>query len=212
MIVIALTRREFGANIDLVTGMHRLRRRVFKDRLDWAVSVSGDLEIDSYDALSPTYLLLVTDRRQVIGCVRLLPTTGPTMLANTFPQLLGSAEMPRLPNVHESSRFCVDTQAEGEVAAKGLKDGTFLLLAGMIEYGLAHDLEAIATVTDVRMERILRRAGWPLQRFAPPENIGSTKAVAGLLEVSKTALAAVQNVGGLPRSVLVWPEPHRFAA
>ena len=43
--------------VDAVTEMHRLRYRIFKERLDWDVQFSGDMEIDEFDALYPTYLL-----------------------------------------------------------------------------------------------------------------------------------------------------------
>ena len=59
--------------------------------------------------------------------------------------------------------------------------------------GLANDQEAVVTVTDIRFERILRRAGWPLDRFAPPMQIGSTKALAGQLPITEAALKAVRE-------------------
>ena len=37
--------------------MHRIRKTVFKDRLGWDVTIRGELEIDEYDALGPSYLL-----------------------------------------------------------------------------------------------------------------------------------------------------------
>lgn len=55
--VISLNHRSFGQHLDLLTAMYRLRRRVFKDRLDWSASISGDIELDVYDTLNPTYLL-----------------------------------------------------------------------------------------------------------------------------------------------------------
>src|SRR5512140_1982520 len=95
MHAVALDNRQFGQHLDLLADMYRLRRRVFKDRLDWAVTVSGDMELDIYDALKPTYLLVMTDGGDIVGGVRLLPTTGPTMLADTFPALLGGHAAPR---------------------------------------------------------------------------------------------------------------------
>lgn len=43
----------------------------------------------------------------------------------------------------------------------------------------------IVTVTDLHAERILRRAGWPLARIGEPHTIGTTRPVAGYLDVSK---------------------------
>ncbi len=71
MHAIALHASQFGRHLDLLTSMYRLRCRVFKDRLNWRVSVSGDLEIDIYDVLSPTYILAVSEQDEVLGCVRL---------------------------------------------------------------------------------------------------------------------------------------------
>lgn len=194
MNVIALTRPALLRNSALTLGMHRLRRRVFQDRLEWDVAVSDGLEVDQYDALSPTYLLGI-DRQDVVGCVRLLPTTGRNMLADTFPILLDGRAAPTSTRIWESSRFCVDTKHVEATAENGLREATFLLFAAMIEWGQQHDLQAIATVTDLRMERILRRAGWGLDRLGEPRQIGTTKAVAGLLPVTDEALRAIRSAG-----------------
>lgn len=42
----------------------------------------------------------------------------------------------------------------------------------MIEFGLSMRLTEIVTVTDARMERILRRAGWPLRRIGKARPLG----------------------------------------
>jgi N-acyl-L-homoserine lactone synthetase len=202
MKVIALSPRRFGQNLDLLAAMFRLRRRVFKERLDWTVSVSGDLELDVYDALNPTYLVMVSNNRQVIGCVRLLPTTGPTMLADTFPELLNGQAPARSNRILESSRFCVDTALAAEIAGNGLSRATFILFAAMIESLGWLNADSIVTVTDTRMERILRRAGWPLERIAPPQRIGETMALAGFLHGSSEALASMYRHAGVEGPVL----------
>lgn len=212
MRVIPLTCSDYPIFPDLIAGMHRLRYRVFRDRLNWDVSVSGDMEIDAYDAFNPTYIIAVDESSSVLGCARLLPTTGSTMLANTFPALLGSNPCPRSDKIFESSRFCVDTGAAGNVAAAGLRDVTFSLLAGILEWGLSKNQEAVVTVTDVRFERILRRAGWPLERFAPPMRIDDTKALAGHLPISQSALVNVREMGQLQGPVLAARFTHLAAA
>ena len=194
MRVITLSHGDRFANPDLIAGMHRLRYRVFRDRLNWDVSVSGEMEIDAYDALNPTYIIAVDESGNVAGCARLLPTTGPTMLSKTFPVLLGATPCPSSEHIFESSRFCVDTRGAGRATAVGIGDTTFHLLAGILEWGLANDQKTVVTVTDIRFERILRRAGWPLDRFAAPMQIGSTKALAGRLPITEAALMAVRGV------------------
>lgn len=212
MKVIVLSPRQFGQNLDLLAAMFRLRRRVFKERLDWNVSVSGDLELDVYDALNPTYLVMVSGNRQVIGCVRQLPTTGPTMLADTFPELLSAQAPPRSSRILETSRFCIDTSLATEAAGNGLSRATFVLFAAMLESLNLLDADSIVTVTDTRMERILRRAGWPLERIAPPQRIGETLALAGFLHGSSEALASMYRQAGVEGPVLAVPQTVLTAA
>jgi acyl homoserine lactone synthase len=212
MNVIALSQSQFGTNLDLLSGMFRLRRRVFKERLDWTVSVSGDLELDVYDALNPTYLVMITADREVAGCVRLLPTTGPTMLADTFPQLLNGQALARSGRILESSRFCVDTTLLSEGAGNGLNRATFVLFAAMIESLCLLNADSIVTVTDTRMERILRRAGWPLERLSSPQRIGETMALAGFLHRSGETLDSLYRQAGIEGPVLSRPQSVPTAA
>jgi N-acyl-L-homoserine lactone synthetase len=192
--------------IDVITEMHRLRYRVFKERLDWDVRFSGDMEIDEFDALRPAYLIQRGHDNCVQGCVRLLPSTGPTMLRDTFPLLLNGASAPISPTIWESSRFALDLHRDTQ-ATRGLAIATYELFAGMIEFGLSRQLTEIVTVTDARMERILRRAGWPLRPISEPCPLGSTLAVAGYLEVSNESLARIRAAGGLQGPVLWAPVP-----
>ena len=212
MHVLAITQSDYAAHLELIMEMHRLRHRVFKDRLEWDVSVSGDMEIDAYDALRPTYLVQLSECGSVVGCVRFLPTAGPYMLADTFPVLLDGKVPPRSPAIFESSRFCVDTTQTNEAVRHGLRLATGCLFAGMIEWALTQGLTAIVTVTDTRVERILRRAAWPLERIGRPREVGSTEAVAGLLEVSETALSGVRSVAGLTHPVLIETAPTQSKA
>ena len=192
--------------------MHRLRYRVFKERLDWGVNIVDGAEADDFDSFDPVYLLLRGQEGRVQGCVRLLPTTGPTMLRDVFPELLAGRPAPADKEVWESSRFALDLPPVTAGTTGGLATATYELFAGMIEFGLARSLIDIVTVTDVRVERILRRAGWPLRRIAEPSTIGDTKAVAGYLEISPQALLSVRQAGGITQPVLWAPVlPSAFA-
>lgn len=110
--------------IDAVTEMHRLRYRMFKERLDWDVQFSGDMEIDEFDALHPAYLIQRASDNRVQGCVRLLPSTGPTMLRDTFPVLLDGAPAPISPAIWESSRFALDLQSDTPKGTRGLRSAS----------------------------------------------------------------------------------------
>ena len=202
MKAVALRSHQFGRHLGLLRAMYQLRGRVFQDRLNWNVVVSGGLELDVFDALNPFYLLVLSDNDDVVGCVRLLPTTAPTMLGETFVALLDGQPMPRSETIIESSRFCVDANL-GEMSARhGLNRATFMLFAAMIEGIRALDAKSIVTVTDLRMERVLRRAGWPLERIASPRPVGTTMALAGYLHDSDEVLAAMYRQARVAGPVL----------
>jgi N-acyl-L-homoserine lactone synthetase len=175
--------------------MHRIRKAVFKDRLDWDVNVSGGLEVDEYDALGPSYLLSIDRSGTLNGCVRLLPTTGSNMLRDIFPSFVTKAALPCGERVWEASRFAVSRNSTA--AELGISQTTYDLLIGVLKFGLSNGISMIACVVDVRMERILRRAGWQLERLGPAHRIGNTIAMAGQLEVSAQTLRQLEARAGL---------------
>jgi len=195
----------YGEFSDTLVAIHQLRHRVFRTRLNWEVQASGDLEVDNFDSLHPAYLAQLSDDGGVQGSVRLLPTLGPTMIRDTFPMLLRGHVVPCSPTVWESSRFAVDLPPGAPKGAHGLARATYELFGGMIEFGLSRHLTEIVTVTDLRMERILRRAGWPLRRVGEAHVLGNTTAIAGYLSVSMEALAKVRSAGKLSGPVLWAP-------
>ena len=133
---------------------------------------------------TPIYLVQRSHSGEVQGSVRLLPSVGPTMLRDTFPALLELQPAPSAPQIWESSRFAIDVAADAPKGDHGIARATYELFAGMVEFGISRQLTDIVTVTDVRMERILRRAGWPLRRIGSPARIGNTLAVAGYLAIT----------------------------
>jgi acyl homoserine lactone synthase len=133
------------------------------------------------------------------------------MLRDTFSILLDGATAPASSTIWESSRFALDTETDAAKAAHGLASATYELFAGMIEFGLSRQLTEIITVTDARMERILRRAGWPLRRIGMPRKLGTTLAVAGYLEVSLKSLGCIRTAGDL-RSPVLWAPVSLAAA
>lgn len=195
-----------------VVQMHRLRYRTFAERLQWEVQTTGEMEFDVYDAMSPTYLLKISEDGSVRGCVRLLPTTGPYMLKEVFPVLLGGQPAPVDPTIYEISRFAVDPACQSDVRSGGIASTTHELFQGFIEHGLEIGLTEFIAVVDDRMEVIVKRAGLTWQRVGDPYQIGAAKSVAGLIEVSEDALARLRARSGITRSVLHHPDNIHVAA
>lgn len=182
---------------DDLAEMYRLRYRIFRERLGWDIPVSGDMQVDSFDDCNPVYLLQRTDDGPLQGCVRLLPTTGPTMLRDIFPELLGGQPVQASEAVWEASRFGLDLAAGRMDSPEGIARATYELAAGMLEFGLLCCLTDIIGVIDIRLERILSRGNWPARRIGKPRMLGGTLAIAADLKVSPECLASVRRTGGL---------------
>lgn len=181
MRILTVSPDRYADHSNQLAQMHRLRANVFLGRLEWDVTVTESGEFDEYDRFDPTYILAITDDARVVGCARLLPTQGPTMLERTFPQLLGTGSLGASPTMVESSRFCVDTSLAEARGGGQLHLATLTMFAGIIEWSMANGYNEIVTATDLRFERILNRAGWPMRRLGEPKEIGNTVAIAGSL-------------------------------
>ena len=199
MRAIAISPEQFRSQAAILDRMYQLRARVFRDRLNWDVKVRDGRERDEFDLCQPTYILVVDARETVVGAVRLLPATGPTLLSVLFPELGGQGLFRPHAAMIESSRFCVDTSvtAAYEPGGQGqaLHSATWTLFAAIIEWSMANGYGELITATDLRIERILRRAGWPMARIGEPKLIGNTKAVVGLLPTNRTSFETVRPAG-----------------
>lgn len=190
----------------LIDDMHRLRKRVFHDRLRWDVTVEGDREADSFDAADPLYLVSVeSEGAPVRGCLRLLPTTGPNMLRDVFPELLPGDRI-ESPLIWESTRFAVDLPAQADVdrrsAMRRVGRVTSELVAGAIEVGLIAGLTHIVSVFDARILRILRAAGCSIELIGEERTIGSVVTHAGLFEVGEEVVETIRRTNGLVGPIL----------
>ncbi len=181
--------------------MFNARRRLFKERLEWDVRVDEQgWERDEYDHASALYLISVDDSGTHQGSLRLLPTTGETMLRDHFKTVFDGIEI-KSPDIWECTRFCVDSTGETNVTLSGVQRVTTELLLGICEYGLASGISKIVGVFDRRMIRIYNRGGWA------PEVVGQSgegrEAVyLGVWDVTEANAAAIRKAGGFKRAVL----------
>ena len=155
--------------------MHRLRAKVFKEKMGWDVPVIGGMEIDGYDALDPYYMMIMTSAKGLSGCWRALPTSGPYMLKDTFPELLYGQPAPEDPKVWELSRFAIEAEGPQGFGFSGL---SLDALRAIVSFGDRMGIEHYVTVTTSSIERMMRRAGFAVTRFGPPMRIGVELAVA----------------------------------
>ncbi|WP_233804911.1 acyl-homoserine-lactone synthase [Paraburkholderia sp. HP33-1] len=180
-------RQEFDN--ELINEMYRLRARVFHGRLGWEIPTIAGMEIDGYDALGPYYMLIQDEDQQLRGCWRLMPTEGPNMLKDTFPQLLHGAAAPVGRHIWELSRWAIETG--GEVQSFGFTDMTIRAIQEVMRFAQRMGITQYVTVTTTPIERMLRRAGLDISRLGAPLQIGVERAVALDVAVNAKTLTSL---------------------
>jgi len=167
------SRKEFASK-DLWE-MHRLRAKIFNDRMGWGIPIMSGMEIDGYDALDPYYLMVRKFEKGLCGCMRVLPTEAPYMLKDTFPELLHGRPAPADPKIWELSRFAIEADDQ---QGFGFSELTMDVTREIVTFGDKTGIEHFATVTTTSIERMMRRAGLAVTRYGPPIRIGVENAVA----------------------------------
>lgn len=175
-----------GFDPTTLRNMFAFRHRVFHDRLGWDVTSDHGLEHDHFDRLDPVYLLARDARLQVEGCWRILPTTGPYMLRDTFPQLLGDTAAPSAPDIWELSRFAVEPGDGGNSQAR-LNEVALDMMRRAYEFAVEHRISHYVTVTSVALERLMRAGGIPMTRFGngKAQRIGKVLTVACWIRIDE---------------------------
>jgi len=178
--IVTAHRSEQHLHPRLFDEMFKLRATLFLDRRKWDVKVTNGREIDAYDDMDPLYVMSVSNTGRLVASLRLLPTSGPHMLADVFPETMTGAPIIRHPLIWESSRFCVDTNAVAEQTKSGINVNSCEVLLGMFEIAHKNAVTDIVSVYDVFVERILRRVGCPFDRLGEPFAYDGLKTVAGV--------------------------------
>jgi acyl homoserine lactone synthase len=166
--------------------MHRLRAKVFVDRLHWDVETHDGLERDRYDDFNPVYLLYTDPKRdEVIGSLRLMPTMGPTLLADVFADTIPEGANFASPNIWECTRFCVD---EDRVSSEEATRISGLLMLGICELGLRSGIDMVVANFEPAMVRMYRRIGCRVDVLGRAERPGSRPICLGTFELSAEVL------------------------
>lgn len=192
---------ELDAYPHLSQQMFRLRARVFRDQLGW-VDTPGDEERDVYDDCGPCYIMHTDDTGETLyAAARLMPTNGPTLLADVFGETLPDIEFDS-PFVWEITRLAVD-DAKIRRDGRGAERRTILrnmLLAGM-EFGVAHRIDSfLANFDDARL-RMWRSLGAAFDVIGTSHAFSTTVHL-GLIESTPAALDRLRARRSITEPVL----------
>jgi N-acyl-L-homoserine lactone synthetase len=147
------------------------RHRVFVERLGWQLECENSLEFDQFDHDDTLYLTARGAHGQINGCARLLPTTGPYLLGDVFPELLNGQPLPSSSDVWELSRFAaLDLDQTGGKASGQFSSPVAVgLLKASLKLAAERGAKHVVAVTHLGVERLLHRAGFQVHRAGPPK-------------------------------------------
>ncbi|MCX4159666.1 GNAT family N-acetyltransferase [Paraburkholderia aspalathi] len=158
---------------DVAVPLARYRYQRFVKDLGWDLpSEHNDSERDQYDRNDTVYIIARDEDDSVLGCARLLPTTGPYLLQEIFPDLVASGvPLPCSPDVWEISRFAANPLSGGGPDGASGNYAIRPLLAAVVQCALTLGARQLVGVTYVSMERLFRRIGVHMHRAGPPQRI-----------------------------------------
>jgi acyl homoserine lactone synthase len=178
---------------NLIDEMFRLRARVFHDHLRWDVQVADGKERDKYDDEGPVYLIHTDDEKQKVkGSLRLLPTTGPTVLADFFSDTLPSAAHLSAPTIWECTRFCLDDRTLSSGHREEQYFNAAVLIATLGDVAIKAGIKSILGNFDLAMLRLYRRIGCEVDVLGSTERYGQAIYL-GLFPISETILRKVKR-------------------
>ncbi|MEM0906717.1 MAG: acyl-homoserine-lactone synthase [Pseudomonadota bacterium] len=200
----------------LADQMFRLRSRVFRDELKWVAS-EGEHEADEYDGYNPVYVMH-TDPLGIhlFACGRLMPTSGPTLLADVFGETIPDVDFAS-PFVWEITRLCIDDEL---IRKHGRDSERMAILRSLhvaaLEFGLSAGVDAfLANFDDLRL-RMWRRMKVHFDVLGTSEAF-STRVHLGITECSQEILDQARTRLGLSEPLLedapalLQPAPMRLA-
>jgi N-acyl-L-homoserine lactone synthetase len=117
--------------------------------------------------------------------LRLLPTTGPTMLGSEFARFFSNPIDFESPTAWECTRFCIHPTSD---APRSLSDRMVAssLLIGLCDLSQRSGIEHIVGLFDGKMRRIYARIGWEPEEIAVAEPAFG-ELIVGIWTVSESA-------------------------
>lgn len=190
---------EYQKYASVLDQMFRLRKKVFADTLGWNVSVIGPYERDSYDQMGPAYLVWCNESRtRLYGGMRLMPTTGPTLLYDVFHETFPDAANLVAPGIWEGTRMCIDEAAIAADFPEIDAGRAFsMLLLALCECALDHGIHTMISNYEPHLKRVYKRAGAEVEELGRADGYGKYPVCCGAFEVSDRVLRKMRMALGL---------------
>lgn len=195
---------DYSQHACLLNQMHRLRKRVFADTLQWDVEVADELERDCYDDIGPVYVLWCSDNRQMLlGSMRLMPTTGPTLLHDVFARTIPAGVALQGAGIWEATRCCIDSEVFARYHPSMDQARAFgMICLAAAEVANSHGIHTLISNYEPHMKRIYSRCGAEIKELGRADGYGRRPVCCGAFAISNRIVQSMRAALSLERSLL----------
>ncbi|KOY00815.1 acyl-homoserine-lactone synthase [Pseudomonas nunensis] len=174
-----------------------IRKVAFIDRKKWDIeSYQGsDYESDEYDDTDAIYIYS-HQRDRVTGCVRLRPSSKPTLISGALSFMLTTDKTrPNTKHCWEATRFALaaNDNCMGELNKSNIDFRTAAIFLSMIKFAFKQNVHTYEVVVDAMMEKILKRSGWTVNRRNIAQGTKGEKVIYGTLPCTTSVFKEVFN-------------------
>ena len=125
--------------------LYAFRYKVATHEMGWKLPDAKEgLDIDQFDTENAVHFIDYNHKGKIIACARLVPTTGPNMLRDVFPQFCDAGAPPCSPDIFEYTRYFVTK--EGTSQEEFIRARARILIA-IHEYCLANGIKQLSLLT-----------------------------------------------------------------
>lgn len=158
------------------------------------------LERDQFDNEDATYIL-ASEKGQIIGGSRLVPTTRPHLLSEVFPYLASVRGLPRAVDIYEWTRmFVVKNRRDGRTMG-GQTRG--MVICGVLEHCLDNGITGLTALIEMFWLPLFNSMGWNLTPLGLPELINGEWSIAVKMAIDENTLASTRAFHGIVGRVCV---------
>ena len=179
----------------------RLRHEIYVVERNWTNLTRPDgLERDQFDNEDATYIL-ASEKGQIIGGSRLVPTTRPHLLSEVFPYLASVRGLPRAVDIYEWTRmFVVKNRRDGRTMG-GQTRG--VVICGVLEHCLDNGITSLTALIEMFWLPLFHSMGWNLTPLGLPELINGEWSIAVKMAIDENTLASTRAFHGIVGRVCV---------
>lgn len=185
---------------DLIEEAYRFRHRFFVEHLGWEGLKREDRrEVDQFDGPDAVHIVH-KDAAGIFIYTRLLPTTGPHLLSDVYPEILQGNEAPTGPDVWEWTRAAI--APERRDSRKGADPMTGRMFISGVEAALYLGIRGFLVETHPALLTRSLEIGFDARPLALPTTFQGQPILALWSGVTEQTLPTMRRVFDLPEPLL----------